>query len=242
MTRTLAFFLTASLAACHGEADVHYSGEATTPEMVVMDTDASVQVVTNADEPIFFVDNTYYLYRENHWYKSRSHRSGWTRVDDPPEHIRRIDRPLAYVHFRGAADRTTFNQTNRPQTPQPVTPAPQTPAPAPLANPMPPQQVPPTPDSTTPMRPDQVPPVTPDPDRPNQQIAPDPDRANPSDHTKQIPDPHATPNLQPDEKSKAKRGDDTSTSPTGRKGTRGPDKDRKTDRSKQPDDKDKDKD
>ena len=262
MTRTLAFLLTASLAACHSEADVHYSGEATTPDMVVMDSDASVQVVANADEPIFYTDNSYYLYRDNHWYRSRSHRSGWARVDDPPEHIRRIDRPLAYVHFRGAGDRTTFNQSNRAQSPEPVLPAPQ---PAPLANPMPPQQVPPISDPHAPMRPDQVPPVTPDRDRPNQQIAPDPSSTSPSpdqrpvkrgddqspspnDHTKRTPDPDRTnadrdlrPDGQPAQPAKPRRGDDTSPTPTGKKGTPPIDKDKKSNRDKQPDDKDKDK-
>ena len=173
MTKTLAFLLTASLAACHGEAEVHYSGDAAAPELVVMDNDPSVQVVANADEPIFFTENTYWLYRDNHWYPSRSHRRGWARVDAPPEHIRRIDRPLAYVHFRGAAERTTFNQRDQVTQPQPTERAPAQPIEPTPANPMPPQQVPPTPESEPtlrpPMRPlhDQVPPLNPDRARPD---------------------------------------------------------------------------
>jgi hypothetical protein len=112
MTKTLAFILSASLAACAGQAEVHYSGDVTTPELVAMDNDPSVMVVANADEPTFYADNSYWLYRDNQWYRSSSHRSGWARVDAPPDHVRRIDRPTAYVHFRhnAGAPRTTYNQ------------------------------------------------------------------------------------------------------------------------------------
>lgn len=195
MTKTLlAFVLSASLLGCRGEAEVRYSGAAAAPELVVMDTDPSVMVVANADEPIFYVENTYWLYRDNHWFRSSSHRSGWKRVESPPDHIRRIDRPLAYVHFRpSATQRTTFNQRDqvepqRSDIPEatertrPIDPS-QT---QPYANPPPPQQVPPSPDSdptlrgptpTRPMPPDQVPSAPSDRDRPDRQIAPDPDRA-----------------------------------------------------------------
>jgi hypothetical protein len=112
MTKTLAFLLTASLAACAGQAEVRYTGSASTPELVAMDADPSVMVVANADEPLFYSENTYWLYRDNHWYRSSSHRGGWARADSPPEHIRRIERPQTYVHFRRSAEppRTTFNQ------------------------------------------------------------------------------------------------------------------------------------
>lgn len=168
MTKTLAFILSASLAACTGQAEVHYSGDVATPELVAMDNDPSVMVVANADEPTFFADNSYWLYRDNQWYRSSSHRSGWAGVDAPPEHVRRIDRPTAYVHYRhdAGAPRTTYNQRgpaapveraqprDQPdlQPPPDVEvrdhrapahePNPQGPA-EPRPNPMPPHQVPP---------------------------------------------------------------------------------------------------
>ena len=206
MMKTLALLLSASLAACAGEAAVHYSGDSTTPELVAIEADPSVQVVANADEPIFYTENTYYLYRKDHWYRSSSHRGDWKRIDDPPEHIRRIDQPLVYVHYRRDpnAPRTTFNQRDQPQpdirnqpdrapeTP-PREPNPQGPT-QPYANPQPPQQVPPSPDANptlegprNPRKPDQVPPVPP-PDRPNHQIAPDPDRAPTSPDNKKPDD------------------------------------------------------
>lgn len=162
MTKTLAFLLSASLAACAGTAEVRYSSGVTDPELVAMDTDPDVMVVANADEPVFFSDNSYWLFRDNLWYRSGSHRGGWVRADQPPEHVRRIERPAAYVHFRHNANapRTTSNERDRavapvrpelrepePRRDQPGPgrerePNPQSPE-QPYANPRPPQQVPP---------------------------------------------------------------------------------------------------
>ena len=195
MTKILAFLLSASLAACAGEAAVHYSGDSNTPELVAIDNDPSVMVVANADEPIFYTENTYYLYRSDHWYRSSSHRGGWARIETVPEHVRRIEQPRAYVHYRHnpSAPRTTFNQRDQVAPPRPDDRdlpdsrprEPNAPTPAqPYANPLPPQQVPPSPDANPVLqnprdpRNPQVPPVPPErSDRPNPQIAPDPDRA-----------------------------------------------------------------
>jgi hypothetical protein len=178
MTKTLAFILMVALAACRGEAEVRYSGDATTPTLVALDIDPSIQVVTNADEPIFYLESSYWLYRDNHWFRSSSHRSGWKRIDMPPEPLRRIDQPLAYVHYRpgSTAQRTTLNQSDQPPQPQaepdraaPSEPTPPDRAPGdpmrdpmrepnsqgpsqPVPNPPPPQQVPPSPDSDPTLR------------------------------------------------------------------------------------------
>lgn len=122
MTKTLGFLLSASLAACAGTAEVRYSGNASTPELVEMDSDPSVMVVANSDEPVFFSENTYWLYRDQQWYRSRSSHSGWSRVDAPPEHVRKIERPTAYVHYRHAASapRTTYNERPQPVPRRPV--------------------------------------------------------------------------------------------------------------------------
>lgn len=176
MTRTLGLLLTACLAACGGPHDVRYSAGGSRPELVTMDSDPSVMVVANADEPVFFSENTYWLYRDRSWYRSSHHRDGWTRVDTPPsEHIRRIERPEAYVHFRGATQ-TTQNEPGRAveRAPTPVREDANAPMPAeqvaprrderpdaaparepnpqgpsqPYGNPLPPHQVPPVPDAS----------------------------------------------------------------------------------------------
>lgn len=173
MMKTLASLLLAgALAACATQAEVHYSGDASTPELVAMDDDPNVMVVANADEPTFYTGQTYYLYRDRQWYRSSSHRHGWTRTDQPPVAVQRIDRPTRYVHYRHAAGapRTTYNQHPAPAAPPPrgpandpivrdhrpeaspgpnlQTPRPEAPpmgAPPPAANPLPPNQVPPAP-------------------------------------------------------------------------------------------------
>ncbi|HEU4734554.1 MAG TPA: hypothetical protein VFT22_41975 [Kofleriaceae bacterium] len=120
MTKPFAFLLSACLAACAGEAQVRYTGTVAEPELVAMDTDPSVMVVANADEPVFYTDNSYWLYRDRHWYRSQSHRGGWARIDQPPEHVRRIQRPEVYVHYRHGmnAPRATYNE-RRDQVPTP---------------------------------------------------------------------------------------------------------------------------
>jgi hypothetical protein len=115
MTKTLALILSgalsASVAGCTGQAEVRYSGNASAPELVTMESDPSVSVVANSEEPVFYSENTYWLYRDQHWYRSASHRGGWTEARTVPEHVRRIDRPTTYVHFRAkTAPRTTYNQ------------------------------------------------------------------------------------------------------------------------------------
>jgi len=190
MTKTLGFILSACLAACAGQADVHYSGTVSTPELVEMDGDPSVMVVANSDEPVFYSENTYWLYRDHRWFQSHSHRGGWARIDAPPEHITRIQQPTAFVHYRrdAGAPRTTLNERARPAEPprtqdrarpDPATPAqdvaprhdaplgpthePNSQGPSqPYGNPLPPHQVPPPPDAT---------------DGRDHPIAPDPDRA-----------------------------------------------------------------
>jgi hypothetical protein len=117
MIKTLVFILSASLAACAGQAEVRYSGNASTPELVTMESDPSVMIVANSEEPVFYSENTYWLYRNQRWYRSSSHRGGWHEADRPSEHVRRIERPTAYVHVRpqSNATRTTYNLAPAPR-------------------------------------------------------------------------------------------------------------------------------
>jgi hypothetical protein len=199
MTKTLAFVLSATLAACAGQAEVHYSGDASRPELVAIDDDPGVSVVANADEPMFFAENTFWLYRDNTWYRSSSHRTGWARADAPPGSVTRISQPTQYVHYRRseAGPRTTFNQHPpvEPRAPAPIAPEvrdhrdprnepgaspdqlrPQRePEGLPIHEPNPEGSVPPRPN---PLPPNQVPPAaTGQHDGPDHQLAPDPDRA-----------------------------------------------------------------
>lgn len=62
---------------------------------------SSVQVVADADEPLFFAQGSYWLYRDGYWFQSRSYRFGFTRVEytSVPRDIRELDRPELYVQY-----------------------------------------------------------------------------------------------------------------------------------------------
>jgi hypothetical protein len=74
------------------------------PEMVYVGP--NVWVVEDYDEPVFYSSNSYWLYRGGIWYRSGYYNRGWVRVHGNvvPGHVRRIDRPHRYVHYRAPAN------------------------------------------------------------------------------------------------------------------------------------------
>ena len=105
--RLLQSILFAALAGtgCAGTGQVGYGATATvsTPELVYVSP--GVQVIADYDEPVFYSDNYYWRYNSGVWYRSPYHTRGWVRWSDVPVAVRRIDRPTAYIHYRGP-DRT----------------------------------------------------------------------------------------------------------------------------------------
>jgi len=69
------------------------------PELVYVSP--GVYVIADYDEPIFYSDNYYWLYRDGYWYRSSYYSGGWVTVSSTPYAIARIDRPHAYVRYRG---------------------------------------------------------------------------------------------------------------------------------------------
>ena len=169
MTKRLAFMLAASLGigglgACAGSATgTTYGGGGAgyvsvtvrSPELVTIDED--VYVLADADDPIFYADDNYWLYRDNRWYRSRSYDRDWVYVSSPSPRVRRIHEPTAYVRYRSrhqeartrpapAPWREEYDRTDAPSRPlppreqQPLQPTqPQQPA---QPYPRPPQQEP----------------------------------------------------------------------------------------------------
>ncbi|MDQ3340143.1 MAG: hypothetical protein M4D80_33720 [Myxococcota bacterium] len=86
---------------CTASGSARYSAEATTPRLVYVTDD--VQVIEDYHEPVFFSASMYWRYDGGVWYQSRYHTRGWVRVSTPPPQIVRIDRPQAYIRFRGTA-------------------------------------------------------------------------------------------------------------------------------------------
>ena len=110
MTKRLAFMLAASLGigglgACAGSATgTAYGGggyaavTVRSPELVTVEDD--LYVLADADEPVFYTDDYYWLYRDNRWYRSRSYDRDWVYVSSPSQRVRRIHEPTAYVRYR----------------------------------------------------------------------------------------------------------------------------------------------
>ena len=86
---------------CTGSGQVAYSADVQAPQLV--EVTPGVQVIADANEPIFYSDSYYWRNDGGVWYRSRSHTSGWVRIDDAPTRIRSIDRPSMYVHYHGEA-------------------------------------------------------------------------------------------------------------------------------------------
>ena len=91
-----------------GQAGYSANAEVTTPELVYIDSD--VQVIADYDEPIFYSNNYYWRNDGGAWYRSTSHTRGWVRFDAAPAAIVRIQRPAAYIHYRGNASASAHSQ------------------------------------------------------------------------------------------------------------------------------------
>jgi hypothetical protein len=89
----------ALLTACAGEARYGGTVAVTTPDLV--EVDPGVQVVADANQPLFFADGYYWLYSDGAWLRSDNYRGHFARVDINvvPQHIRGIQRPQDYAHF-----------------------------------------------------------------------------------------------------------------------------------------------
>ena len=98
---SLLFIAIACGCTASGSGTVRYSAEVTPPRLLYVSSD--VQVIEDYDQPVFFSSNFYWRYDNGVWYRSPNHRHGWIRVSVVPIQIRRIERPTAYIHFRGNA-------------------------------------------------------------------------------------------------------------------------------------------
>lgn len=139
-----AWVVAAALGGCAaGEAEYGADVRVTAPELVTLSP--GVQVIADADEPLFYTDGYYWLYRDNTWYRSDSYRNGFARIDVTivPNELRQIDRPYAYVHYRQHAGRAYARGSQIPSR-QPARPMPQPQRqqqqPAPMQQPQQPQQ------------------------------------------------------------------------------------------------------
>src|SRR6266436_9895015 len=89
-----AWVVAAALGGCAaGEAEYGAEVRVTSPELVAISPD--VQVIADSDEPMFYADGYYWLYRDNMWLRSDAYQRGFARVDVNivPSNVREIRQP-----------------------------------------------------------------------------------------------------------------------------------------------------
>jgi hypothetical protein len=94
---------------CAAQAQVSGTAEAEAPVAFVgtptlVAVDSNVWVVRDSDEPTYYVDDYYWVYRDGVWYRSAAYDGGWVRIEVgivPPTIVSR--RHAMYVHFHGDA-------------------------------------------------------------------------------------------------------------------------------------------
>ncbi|MBK7197846.1 MAG: hypothetical protein IPH80_35810 [Myxococcales bacterium] len=102
MSRLKISVLVAALAlasgGCLGQA--HLSGGYQAADPILVELQPGVWVIEDYDQPVFYADGFFWMYRDDGWYRSRDHVSGWAYVRAAPQVVVRIERPRQYVHFR----------------------------------------------------------------------------------------------------------------------------------------------
>jgi hypothetical protein len=146
---TCGWLAAAALAGCASETQYAGDVHVASPELVAIEP--GVEVVADADEPVFYAEGSYWLYRDEAWLRSDSFRTGFVRIDVwlVPDRLRRIPEPRSYAHYRRIHQGEAYarggqipdHRRHPPTPPQPSRPA--------HPNPMPGQ-----------------PPTTPEPQRP----------------------------------------------------------------------------
>ena len=91
-----------------------------TSEPTLVEVDSGVWVVRDYDQPVYFVDDDYWVFRDGIWYRSHSYEGGWARVDVNVIPANMID-PVAkninqFYPIPNRAPSDPFTNTNNFQT------------------------------------------------------------------------------------------------------------------------------
>ena len=107
----LALSAAALIAGCFAQTGAHAGVDAPVvfseePTLVVVEPD--VWVVRDYDYAVYYVDDYYWVYRDDVWHRSRSYDGGWATVEVSIVPTRIVSRDQhAYVHYRGAPNAPT---------------------------------------------------------------------------------------------------------------------------------------
>ena len=104
----------ASSVGCEAHAQAVATGEVDSAPVVFVDrptlvaVDGGVWVVRDYDYAVYYVDDNYWVYKENVWYRSRAYNSGWVKVEVAVVPVIIVSRDHhKYVHFHGEATAQT---------------------------------------------------------------------------------------------------------------------------------------
>lgn len=99
--------------AAHAQAKANVGAEAEAPVVftgtpTLVAVDSNVWVVRDAERPVYYVDDTYWVYRDGTWYRSRSYEGGWVVIEASavPSSIATRNH-ATYVHYMGEATAQT---------------------------------------------------------------------------------------------------------------------------------------
>jgi hypothetical protein len=90
-----------------------------TEEPTLVEVDGGVWVVRDSEYPVYFVDDDYWVYRNDVWYRSHSYDGGWVVVEAPvvPVVVVHRDHRL-YVRYHGVATAQTRSAPRRQGEPE----------------------------------------------------------------------------------------------------------------------------
>jgi hypothetical protein len=93
---------TLGLTGCVVSGRVH-AGATVEAEPTLVEVSPGVWVIEDYSEPVFYSENSYWLYRDGIWFRSHVHTGNWVRVSAAPHVVVRVGRPHAYVRSRARA-------------------------------------------------------------------------------------------------------------------------------------------
>jgi hypothetical protein len=96
----------AAMAGCYTEADVGYGYATPGPSMVAVEGAPGVQVLYDADYPVFFYGGIYYRQYGGVWYTSRWYNRGWGVTYNTPGVFARVN---TGVYYRGGVGYTSYH-------------------------------------------------------------------------------------------------------------------------------------
>lgn len=119
MNRLAVVVAAAALAGCLHAPPVEYSGTVRVESAELISVNPDVEVVADAEKPMFFARGSYWLFHDGGWYSGATIRGRWVKVARPPIPVLQIDQPYAFVHYRDQhpSDRTAAAEVDNTQIP-----------------------------------------------------------------------------------------------------------------------------